>query len=263
MTLIRGSHAKSSNTKSSNAKISNKMTRFVSLPVLRGLYGLILSLGAPVGWVILQKIAGRDPFSERFFDPLLYAYMSVATAIVFSALGYAIGRREHMITDLALTDSLTALYNKRYYMNRLEQEFEQHQRYGTSMAVIQIDLDFFKQVNDQYGHQAGDEVLKKVAGLIMSNCRKSDTAARVGGEEMSIIVCGGSSDEAKILAERIRYTIEHLECFWQSQRIALTASFGVAFAGVKTESPWQVYQNADKALYRSKQGGRNQVSVYE
>ena len=112
----------------SNAKISNRLTRFVSLPVLRAFYGLVLSLGAPLGWILVQFLAGRKPFSEQYFDPLLYLYMSLATGVVFSALGYAIGRREHMITDLALTDSLTALYNKRYYKNRLEQEFVKFQR---------------------------------------------------------------------------------------------------------------------------------------
>ncbi len=253
MTMIRNS----------NAKISNRLTRFVSLPMLRALYGFILSLGAPIGWVLVQAFAGRDPFSEEFFDPLLYAYMSLATGIVFSFLGYAIGRREHMITDLALTDSLTALYNKRYYKNRLEQEFQQHLRTGAPMAIIQIDLDYFKSVNDRFGHQAGDEVLKKVASLILANCRKNDTAARVGGEEMSIIVGGGTTDEAKILAERIRSTLESTECFWQGVPIKLTASFGIAFASAKTETAWQVYQNADVALYQAKEQGRNQVCIYE
>lgn len=253
MTMIRNS----------NAKISNRLTRFVSLPILRAIYGFVLSLGAPLGWVLVQKMAGRDPFSETYFDPLLYIYMIVATAVVFSFLGYAIGRREHMITDLALTDSLTALYNKRYYKNRLEQEFQQYLRTGASMAIIQLDLDFFKKVNDRYGHQAGDEVLKKVASLILANCRKHDTAARVGGEEMSIIVCGGAHSEAEILAERIRSTIEKSECFWQGQRISMTASFGIAFAASETETPWQVYQNADQALYKAKRQGRNQVCVYE
>lgn len=252
MTMIR----------SSNAKLSNKLTRYISLPVLRAIYGFLLSLGAPLGWLLCQALVGRDPFSEQYFDPLLYLYMVLATGIVFSFLGYAIGRREHMITDLALTDSLTALYNKRYFKNRLEQEFQRHIRSGSSMAVIQIDLDFFKNVNDNYGHQAGDEVLKKVASLILANCRKNDTAARVGGEEMSIIVCGGEHSEAKVLAERIRTTIESTDCFWQGQRIKLTASFGIAFATAETETPWQVYQNADQALYRAKKQGRNQVCVY-
>lgn len=253
MTMIRNS----------NAKLSNKLTRFVSLPVLRAIYGLILALGAPLGWVLLQTLVGRDPFSEQYFDPLLYVYMILATSIVFSLLGYAIGRREHMITDLALTDSLTALYNKRYFKNRLEQEFEHHQRTSSSMALIQIDLDFFKDVNDHYGHQAGDEVLKRVASLILANCRKNDTAARVGGEEMSIIVCGGEHSEAGVLAERIRSTIEKTDFFWKGQRINLTASFGIAFATEETETPWQVYQYADQALYRAKEKGRNQVCLYE
>jgi len=253
MTLIRNS----------DARISNKLTRFVSLPVLRGIYGLLLSLGAPIGWLFVQLAAGREPFSDDNFDPLLYAYMSIATGIVFSGLGYAIGRREHIITDLALTDSLTGLYNKRYYTNRLEQEFERHLRHLSPMAIIQIDLDFFKRVNDKYGHQAGDIVLKEVSTIIRENCRKNEIAARVGGEEISIITYDCSQDDAAKLAERIRYSIESTPCKWQNQTIPITASFGIAIANENTENAWQVYQHADQALYQAKETGRNKVCVYD
>ncbi len=232
------------------------------MPVLRGVYGFLLAFAAPIGWIFIQVGVGRDPFAPEYFDTLLYGYMTIATAIVFSILGYAIGRREQMITDLALTDSLTALYNKRYYKHRLEQEYERHLRFGTSMSVIQIDLDFFKRINDEYGHQAGDEVLKKVASLVMANCRKNETAARVGGEEISIIASDCSPEEAKVLAERIRETIEQVKCNWQNQTIELTASFGIASVTEDTQSAWQVYQQADEALYQAKQEGRNCVRTY-
>jgi diguanylate cyclase (GGDEF)-like protein len=248
--------------RNSNAKISDRVTKYVSLPALRGFYGLLLSLGAPIGWILVQKAAGREPFSAELFDPLLYAYMSIATGVVFSGLGYVIGRREHMITDLALTDGLTGLYNKRYFKSRLVQEFERHQRYQTPMAVIQIDLDFFKLVNDRYGHQAGDEVLKKVSSLILASCRKNETAARVGGEEISIIAYDCIQESAISLAERIRVAVEEMTCQWQNQEIKLTASLGIALADSTTQTAWQIYQHADEALYQAKQSGRNKVCVY-
>lgn len=252
MTLIR----------STDAKISNRITRYLPLPYLRGLYGFVLALGAPIGWVVLQWLAGRDPFAPQHFDTLLYAYMTGATAVVFACLGFAIGRREQMITDMALTDGLTALYNKRYFKNRLEQEFLRHQRSGNPMSVIQVDLDHFKSINDTWGHQAGDVVLKKVASVILANCRKNEIAARVGGEEISIIACECGPDEAKALAERLRLAIEATPSHWQGQPISVTASMGIASVDRETDNAWQVYEHADKALYRAKQAGRNRSCLY-
>jgi len=249
MTLIRNA----------DAMLSNKLTRFISLPLLRAMYGLLLALGAPLGWLFTQWLAGRNPFDPAQIDALLYAYMVLATSIVFSALGYAIGKREQMITDLALTDELTALYNKRYFKNRLEQEFKRHRRSASPFSVILIDLDFFKRINDQYGHPAGDEVLKNVSSTIMANCRTSEIAARVGGEEISIIACDCNLKAASLLAERIRAAIEQSTSSWQGEQIKITASFGVATASSSSKSAWEIYQDADKALYQAKQSGRNRI----
>lgn len=249
MTLIRNA----------NATLSNKLTRFISLPLLRAVYGLLLSLGAPLGWLLIQWIAGRDPFKTAQVDTLLYTYMIVSTSIVFSVLGYAIGIREKIITDLALTDELTALYNKRYFKSCLEQEFKRYQRNENPFSVIIIDLDFFKHINDQYGHPAGDEVLKTVSSTIMANCRKNEIAARVGGEEMSIIASDCNLSSASLLAERIRIAIEESTSSWQGEEIKVTASFGVATATPSSHNAWQIYQLADKALYQAKQTGRNKI----
>lgn len=249
MTLIRNA----------DAKLSNTLTRFIPIPWLRATYGLLLALGAPIGWIIVQWLVGRNPFDPRHIDGLVYSYMIITTSIVFSMLGYMIGKREQMITDLALTDELTALYNKRYFKNRLEQEFKRFQRTSNAFCVILIDLDFFKHINDQYGHPAGDQVLKDVSSVIMANCRKNEIAARVGGEEICIIACDCNLDAAKLLAERIRIAIEHHTTSWQSEQIRVTASFGIATAFAATKNAWTVYQEADSALYQAKQTGRNKV----
>jgi diguanylate cyclase (GGDEF)-like protein len=249
MTLIRNA----------NAKISNKLTQFIPLPLLRASYGLLLALGAPIGWIITQWLAGRDPFDTDLVDSLVYSYIIITTSIIFSALGYAIGKREQMITDLALTDELTALYNKRYFKNRLEQEFKRHQRSASPFSVILIDLDFFKRVNDQFGHPAGDEVLKNISSIIMANCRTNEIAARVGGEEISIIACDCDLEAACLLADRIRLAIEHSISNWQGKKIKITASFGVATASKASNNAWNTYQDADRALYKAKQTGRNKI----
>jgi len=253
MTLIRRS----------NAKAFNKITHFVPLPLLRASYGAVLATGSPLGWILLQWLDGRNPFSPDRVDPLLYVYLTLTTMVVFACLGYAIGQREQAITELAFKDSLTALYNMRYFKNRLEQEFERHLRHGAPLAIIQIDLDFFKDVNDTWGHQAGDAVLKSVSSVIMSNCRKSEIAARVGGEEMCIIACDCSDDAAMHLAERLRVAIKNSSSNWQGHAIKITASFGVAIADSNTVTAWQVYQHADDAMYQAKQTGRNKVCRYQ
>lgn len=252
MTLIRKADSAPSNT----------LTRFIPLPYLRGLYGLILSIASPLGWIIIQLMVGRDPFSEEYFDTLLYLYMSLATAFVFSFMGFAIGKRELMITDLALTDGLTSLYNKRYFTNRLEQEFGRHLRNESPMAIIQIDIDFFKKINDSFGHQAGDEVLKKISLLIKDNCRKNEIAARVGGEELSIIAFDCEETEANLLAERIRKKIKELDFTSLGMALPISASFGVAMADNSTKTARELYQHADEALYVAKKTGRDKVCLF-
>ena len=253
MTLIRGREA----------PISNKLTRYLPLPMLRAVYGFILSLGAPLGWVLIQWLADRDPFSERYFDGLLYGYMTVATAIVFSVLGYLVGHREELITHMALRDGLTGLYNKRYFSNRLEQEFDRHKRHALPLSLIPIDLDHFKAVNDTYGHEAGDATLQHVARILKTNCRKNEVAARVGGEELCVLAVECLPEHAAAIAERLREHIEQEAVQWQGQTISITASFGVAAATPELEDPWAIYRAADAALYRAKESGRNRVCLAE
>lgn len=248
---------------SSRAQISNRATRYLPLPYLRAAFGCALAILAPIGWISLQCVVGRDPFSEVYWDSLLYGYISIASFITFTLLGYLIGKRELLITDLALTDALTALYNKRYFRNRLEQEFSRFRRHGTPMSLVQLDLDHFKVVNDTWGHQAGDEVLKTVSALIMSKCRTNEIAARVGGEEISIIVSDSTQEDAYHLAERLRASINACLSTWQGAAIRVTASFGVAQATSEMENPWVLYERADQALYQAKQNGRNQVVCYQ
>lgn len=252
MTLIR----------KANAAPSTTLTRYLSLPLLRAIYGFILSFGSPLGWMLLQYLAGRDPFSETHFDMLLYAYITLATSVVFSLLGYFIGKRELMITDMALTDGLTGLYNKRYYVNRLDQEFERFLRHGSPVSLIQIDLDFFKNINDNFGHQVGDEILKRVAQIIRENCRKNEIAARVGGEELSVIAFDSDKIAAEKLAERIREKINGLKYYQLDTPIPVSASFGVAGADASMKTATELYEQADKALYEAKRTGRDKVCVY-
>ena len=252
MTLIRTADAPPSTT----------LTRYIPLPALRAAYGFILSFASPLGWFVLQILAGRDPLADEYYDPLLYAYIGIATAIVFSGMGYFIGKRELMITDMPLTDGLTGLYNKRYFTTRLDQEFERYKRHKHPLAIIQIDLDYFKKINDTFGHQVGDEILIRVARMLKDNCRKNEIAARVGGEELCVIALDCDQQDAMQLAERLRYKVNHLSYCYKEMEIPVSASFGVACADETTSSGQDVYQHADLALYEAKRTGRNKVCLY-
>lgn len=241
---------------------NNFITRSLSLPALRALYGVALALGMPIGWILIQWLAGRNPFSTEVFDGLLYIYITLVSGLLLGTIGYMIGKREQTMTDLALSDGLTGLYNKRYFQDRLDQEFERFQRYGTPMSLVQLDLDHFKHVNDTWGHQAGDMVLKAVAETVRSSLRTGEIAARVGGEEFCIIVCNSKADAAFQLAERIRKAIKDIEIDWQGAKIHISASFGIADAESDILTKWQLYERADQALYQAKEHGRDLSIIF-
>jgi diguanylate cyclase (GGDEF)-like protein len=162
---------------------------------------------------------------------------------------------------LARTDPLTGLANRRRFMEELEQEVERSERYGRPLSVVALDLDHFKSVNDSHGHAAGDDVLREAAQALQSVCRDVDLAARMGGEEFSLLLPETDIPGARIVAERVRERIAgaaHRSPAGQAFRV--TASLGVATVkpGASGEA---LLQAADEALYRAKDAGRNRVML--
>lgn len=157
---------------------------------------------------------------------------------------------------LATTDGLTGLKNHRSFQERLEYEWERHRRYQGEISLILLDIDRFKQYNDTYGHQAGDDVLKTVADVLAREARESDLVARYGGEEFVIILPETDRAGAVNLADRIRQAIE--ETSWPLR--AVTASFGVATADESVKNGSDFFTAADAALFYSKRHGRNYVA---
>ena len=155
------------------------------------------------------------------------------------------------------TDGLTGLKNRRAFDVRLEEEFARARRAGLPLALALLDVDKFKAYNDSYGHPAGDEVLRNVAGILREFARPYDFVARYGGEEFVAILPGTSRDGALVVAERIRRSVQR--AVWPNRPI--TVSIGVAIADAETASPTDLLNRADKSLYRSKETGRNRVSL--
>jgi len=167
------------------------------------------------------------------------------------------------LAELAKTDGLTGAYNRRYFFAKLEEEWSGYQRYGRPLSVLIVDLDKFKSVNDVFGHEAGDHVIKRVAALCLMAKRDSDTFARLGGEEFGILLPETNLDEACHIAERVRTMISAEQ--WSSVPgvTKATASIGAAEANSLMNSPADLIRKADKALYAAKRAGRNRVAVIE
>ena len=136
---------------------------------------------------------------------------------------------EHRARELSVTDELTGLYNRRFLMQRCEEELSRAHRYRLPLTCIILDLDLFKRVNDDYGHQAGDRVLRHVAQAVRGECRKEDIVARYGGEEF-IVVLSGDERDGLGLAERIRHRLETTEVAVDDTTVVVTSSFGVALS---------------------------------
>jgi diguanylate cyclase (GGDEF)-like protein len=170
------------------------------------------------------------------------------------------------IRKMAVTDELTALFNRRHYFDQLSTEMDRAKRYGHEMSCVILDLDFFKKVNDEYGHPAGDSVLREVADILKSTCRTADTVARIGGEEFVVILPETGIDGALRTAEKIRSEIERTPIVIDGDtEIRVTASLGVASlprGGIQgIEDEFEITKIADQALYRAKENGRNRVET--
>lgn len=163
---------------------------------------------------------------------------------------------------LAITDGLTRLFNHRHFYELLEQEFHRTKRYKTQLSMIMIDIDFFKHINDTYGHQVGDDILKELANVIAREVREVDILARYGGEEFAVLLPQTKLDQAQAVAERIRSAAEKYEFNTPEGIIKVTVSLGVAgYPENQVNSQTELVQMADTALYAAKKAGKNCVIV--
>lgn len=164
---------------------------------------------------------------------------------------------------LSRTDRLTRLNNRGYWEECLQNEYSRLQRYDTNSTLVMFDIDHFKKVNDTYGHQAGDEVIRVVSNLLRNNLRKTDIAGRYGGEEFGVILGHTDAENAMIFCERLRKEIEATTVVHDNIKINFTISLGICEASKDQESYKEWLEKTDQALYRSKENGRNQSTLYK
>jgi diguanylate cyclase (GGDEF)-like protein len=222
----------------------------------RALHGiqsaLIVPLADPAGDVIgvLQLLHARDargnvvPFDEEL------------TGLVRSlAAQAAVAIRNSMLEDLSFKDPLTGAYNRRYFTMRIEEEGKRYTRFGEPVSLVLIDVDFFKNVNDQHGHEAGDDVLREFTQLLVNNSRNFSIVTRYGGDEFAVLLVNTPKAGAIRYADRIQRVVES----HGFKHGGLTVSIGVASLPADVASADELLPAADRALYVAKQRGRNSV----
>ncbi|MBP76956.1 MAG: diguanylate cyclase [Pseudomonadales bacterium] len=186
--------------------------------------------------------------------------------IIYDVTGVAVNKRQlesanTKLQELALRDGLTGLLNRRYWESCLEREFARHQRYDNPVSLVIFDIDHFKRVNDTYGHQTGDEVIRSVAEITSRLARETDFAGRYGGEEFVVLLPGTHLDGAAQFAERLRQAVEQQVLDYQGSPLSYTISLGVATISDDMANYQILLERADKALYASKEQGRNRVTL--
>lgn len=210
------------------------------------------------GVLLLQeRIAIEDDTSYNEYEKT--QIMSIANLAALAINNAA-------LMEMSSTDMMTHLKLKYYFFNILTDSIDSAFLQGTNNSVLMLDIDFFKKFNDTYGHECGDFVLISVANLIKNNLRESDIACRYGGEEFTVLLNNTAKAEAMLVAERIRKEIEKTDFVYEGQHLHVTISLGVSVFDKDenlVNSANEFVKQADKALYESKQNGRNRVSFYD
>ncbi|HVV50993.1 MAG TPA: GGDEF domain-containing protein [Polyangia bacterium] len=232
--------------------------------------GVLLSVALVLGLLALQGWVGhRAAVPWRIADelrrqPLVYAYLLVTTVALTSVLGWVIGRKEDRLEDLSVTDPLTGLANRRRLLAAFADELNRSARYGTPLALLLVDLDRLKEINDRRGHAQGDRALQLVAESLRRSCRATDLPARTGGDEFSVLATNTSASEALALAHRVCATVRRLGQPPDREKTvpapAVTVSIGVAdLEDVTLPTFVALHAAADGALYAAKAAGRDRA----
>jgi len=231
--------------------------------VLEGKNGTLLADFVPVTDSSMQLVGYFTSLRPAGY---YLGILDIRRELIFSLITWLMTMGAYLMMDMdrrrirtmAFRDQLTGLYNRHYFLQRAESEWERAVRSGEGFSILMSDIDHFKQVNDTLGHQVGDQVLKRLGSLVQDSVRGQDTLARWGGEEFILLLPDTPAEGAEVLAERIRSVVEEEE-FPVAGKV--TISVGVAAWNTRDTSLDKTIGRADSALYRAKRNGRNQVQT--
>jgi len=215
-------------------------------------------------WTISSPEIGNYMDAGLINALMLLIHQTIVLCTSFGVIWMATTLLEADLRDQATHDPLTQVYNRRALDEIVAHEYSRSMRNKHPLSVVMTDIDLFKNLNDQFGHNTGDEVLKIFAGILSGNTRGHDTVARFGGEEFLILLPDTNITQAKLIAEKLRLKIaQHQHTQLLDSNTFVTASFGVTASDSENE-PWmKVLERADHALYSAKHAGRNCVVVEE
>ncbi len=213
------------------------------------------------GRVVSILGVGNKPINYDDKDIQLVAYIAdlIWTIVSQKQANEKIERLNSQLEHLAMTDDLTDLANRRAFFREGADEIRRSQRYRMPLSLIMLDIDRFKEVNDTFGHDAGDAMLRRIAKILKANIRQVDLTARLGGEEFGILLPNTKNADAVFLAERLRRTIEEEGSLEENQKLSVTVSIGVASSSEDTPDLDALLKQADAAMYEAKRRGKNQV----
>lgn len=203
-----------------------------------------------LGYLIARDVEEKD--KEKFYILGQQYTLGLKRALLYQK-----------VQELAIIDNLTQTFTRRHFMNRFNEELKRSKKFNLSLAFLMIDIDRFKECNDQYGHLVGDAILREVSRIIKDSIRQIDFMGRYGGEELSIVLAETNKDQARFAAERIRQAIEAKHISAYDEDLRATVSIGISVCSANVFEPQKIIDKADKALYLAKQQGRNRVCVQD
>ena len=228
--------------------------------------GLVLEFG-----VLLLRSVSAPLFAQQGASVLMgntvqtLTFMTAFIGLLVTSMGFVFmgkERADQLNRRLAAQDELTGIANRRSIIAALERDVARSLRTREPLALMMVDVDHFKQVNDRHGHLAGDAVLRHVAGVLQQRVRAQDIVGRYGGEEFLVVLPDTGLDGARHLALQLCTAVQTTPCVWRSETIAVTVSIGVFGGRLEPQDHWDLLLHAaDSALYRAKEGGRNRVEV--
>lgn len=210
----------------------------------------LLSEKRMVGMLVVENIAKADV--ERLVILAIQFALEIKKVLLYE-----------MVERLAITDSLTGLYVRRHFSERLEEELRRSKRYGFMFAFLMLDIDDFKRCNDTYGHLVGDVVLKDIARIIKDNVREIDIAGRYGGEEMALVLPETTRDSARVVADRLRRRIAEYVFKAYDEKLKISVSCGISIFPDDADDAKALVDKADEALYIAKKSGKNVVCEWK